>query len=346
MNINDRIAAFDELGTQILSSNQNGVITKFWETLNSANIHNPWFTPDNCNNAIRSIAEQWLSNSKLTSWINRYPEINSEGNFRPKSIGVVMAGNIPFVGFHDMLSVLITGNKLIGKISSKDGGLMQALADLLNAIEPSFGGYIKLTDGKIENFDAIIATGGDNSSRYFEYYFGKYPHIIRKNRHSIGILTGNETKEDLDGLASDIFDYFGLGCRNVSKLLVPIDYKFNELIKSLEKHKDLINHNKYANNYEYHRALYLMNSIEHFDLGFALLKADENLGSPVGVIYYQQYENINKALNYIENNSSTIQCVVTSNDLFSHNIGFGNTQNPQLKDYADGIDTIDFLSSL
>jgi hypothetical protein len=257
-----------------------------------------------------------------------------------------MAGNVPCVGLHDMLCVLITGHHFVGKVSSKDAGLMQAVIDLLLAIEPSFSSYISLSESRLENFDAVIATGSDNTSRYFEYYFGKYPNIIRKNRHSIAVLSGNETYEELHHLATDIFAYYGLGCRNVSKILVPKDYNLADLLNHFDDYKHLINHNKYANNYEYHRAMYLMNMVEHLDTGFALIKPDESLGSPVGVIYYQHYSNLDGILNYIDTHTEQLQCVVSTIEGIPNSIPFGQAQNPLLTDYADGIDTIEFLATL
>ncbi len=343
MELQDRINAFAKLGNEILTDSPN--TANFWQTVNTAHHHNPWFTPQNCQLAIKAIAREWLSDEKLTQWVTNYPS----DFFNPinrKRIGVVMAGNVPFVGFHDMLSVLMAGHQLLGKISSKDGGLMQALVNLLTTIEPRFKEIISITEDKFEHFEAIIATGSDNSARYFEFYFGKYPNIIRKNRHSIAILSGDETADELAGLASDIFTHFGLGCRNVSKLLVPKDYDLHRLLDAFSGFSSIVNHNKYANNYEYHRAIFLLNQVEHLDTGFLLVKPDEGLGSPVGTLYYQHYTNLESVKGYISGHADSLQCVVSAIPQIPNRILPGSTQNPQLHDYADGIDTIKFLASL
>lgn len=345
MELSDRIRTLSELGEQILVRLNHPNQNAFGNAITVAHIYNPWFTPENCQLAIKSIAQQWLTPESLKRWVDSYPISNFETS-SAKRIAVIMAGNIPFVSLHDLLCVLITGNHFVGKTSSKDSGLMQALIDLLVEIEPRFTDMISISDGKIENFDAVIATGSDNTSRYFEYYFGKYPNIIRKNRHSIALLSGDEKTEDLDGLASDIFTYFGLGCRNVSKILVPTGYDFIPLLQSFEKYQYLINHSKYANNYEYHRAMYLMNRIEHLDTGYLLIKADDSLGSPVGTIFYQFYKDIESAMDYTKSEVDNLQCVVSSSPLVSSGIAFGQTQQPLLSDYADGVDTIEFLAGI
>ena len=345
MDLQDRISAFVSLGNHILGAQTNKIANDFWQTISQAHFINPWFTQDFCKQAMKSIAKNWLNRSNLDAWISKYPPSQLKHD-KPKTIAVIMAGNVPFVGFHDMLCVLITGNKFLGKISSKDGGLMQALIDMLYSIEPRFTSYISIADGKLTDFDAVIATGSDNSARYFEYYFGKYPNIIRKNRHSVAILTGYETEEELLKLTDDIFSYFGLGCRSVSKLLVPMNYNFEPLFEKMEKYKEFANHNKYANNYQYYRAIFLMNQIYHLDNGFALLKPDESLGSPVGVVYYQHYASISDAVDYVNNNSNHLQCVVTRISGIANVVNFGESQSPLVSDYADGIDTMDFLFNI
>lgn len=344
MVLDKRLNALSKLGNIILEKN-NKESLKFWDAINEAHIYNPWFTPEFCQQSIIAIAKEWLNTQSLNNWVTNYPDYFFKPA-EPKQIGVVMAGNIPFVGLHDLLSVLITGHKFYGKVSSKDAKLTQAFVDLLINIEPRFDDNILITENKLEKFDAIIATGSDNTARYFEYYFGKYPNIIRKNRHSVAILKGDETNDELNRLASDILSYFGLGCRNVSKLLVPKNYNFEALMQAMEPYKHLINQNKYANNHEYHRAIYLINHVEHLDNGFVLLKPDESLGSPVGVVYYQHYKDIPSAISYINNNNDTLQCVVTNIPKVKNKVSFGETQQPKLNDYADGIDTIDFLSTL
>ncbi|MFP4555231.1 MAG: acyl-CoA reductase [Bacteroidales bacterium] len=341
----EKISAFNKLGDAILKLSDANEPNKFLETINSAHFQNPWFTPEFCKQSINAITNEWLNTHSLNSWVSSYPKSYFNPT-EPKQVGVVMAGNVPFVGLHDLLTVVITGHKFYGKVSSKDAGLTQAFVDLLVATEPRFNEAIKITDNKLENFDAIIATGSDNTARYFEYYFGKYPNIIRKNRHSVAILTGKESLDDLKGLASDMLSYFGLGCRSVSKLLVPKNYNFEPLMQAMEPYKHLINHNKYANNHEYHRAIYLINQVEHLDNGFVLIKPDESLGSPVGVIYYQHYKDIDSVMSYINEHENSLQCIVSNEPKIKSKVSFGETQKPSLNDYADGIDTIKFLANL
>jgi hypothetical protein len=345
MTLADRINAFVKLGNFIVSTHNSNENNEFWQTVNTAYAHNQWYTPEFCQYSIKSIAQEWLQHDKLTQWISRYP-VSHFNPSNPKRVGVVMAGNVPFVGFHDLLCTLLAGHSFAGKVSSKDGGLITAVNKVLITIEPRFEKKILITEGKLENFDAVIATGSNNSARYFDFYFGKYPNIIRKNRHSVAILNGEESIDDLSNLATDVFTYFGLGCRNVSKILVPKDYDFFPLMETFERYKHLSNHNKYANNYQYHRAIYLMNRIEHLDNGFLLVKPDDSLGSPVGVLFYQHYSDIENAVNYISQNLDSIQCVVSKNGRISNSLAFGVAQNPTLMDYADGIDTINFLASL
>lgn len=343
MTIQHRISTFAQLGQRILQDMDRE--TPLSKTLGQAFIHNPWFTEEFCKYAIGSIARQWLTTDALTQWVTPY-NIHNLNPENPKTVAVIMAGNVPFVGFHDMLSVLISGHKFLGKISSKDGGLMQALVDLLLEVEPKFVPYISLAEGQIKDFDAVIATGSDNSARYFEHYFGKYPHIIRQNRHSIAVLSQDTTFQEMELLAHDIFLYFGLGCRNVSKVLIPKDFKIESVLDALSSYSKIIIHHKYANNYEYHRAVYLMNQIEHLDTGFVLAKPDDSLGSPVGVLFYQYYTDLDAVKDYISTNKNQLQCIVSSMDEIDNSIAFGETQNPKLNDFADGIDTLNFLCTL
>ncbi len=343
MTIAQRIEIFTQLGKRILHELSND--SNFSHIVNNAYRHNPWFTPQNCRYAIEAIANEWLTKNSLSNWVSRYP--NEFFSLKQtKTIAVVMAGNVPFVGFHDLLCTLMVGHRFMGKVSSKDGGLMQGIIDMLIEIEPQLKNYITLTNDRIAQFDAVIATGSDNSARYFEHYFGKYPNIIRKNRHSLAVLSGNESDNELQALANDVFMHFGLGCRNVSKLLVPAGYDFERLIDAFKAYSNVINHNKYANNYEYHRAIYLMNRIEHLDTGFMLLKPDENLGSPVGVLFFQNYNGFESVNSYITANADNLQCVVSSEKAITNSIGFGKAQNPDINDYSDGIDTIKFLAEV
>ena len=347
MELKQRVESFEQLG-HFLSEFSNGILDNNFakqleEIIENDHYYNPWFTKNNILQSIKAIGES-LQKEKIAFWVNQYPNILN--NKQEKKIGVITAGNIPLVGFHDFISVLISGNIFIGKLSSKDNRLLKFIADFLIHINSEFSNLIRFTEEKLENFDAIIATGSNNTSRYFEYYFGKYPHIIRKNRNSVGVLDGTESIEDIKDLATDIFSYFGLGCRNVSKLLLPIDYCFDPLFENMIHFISIYNHNKYANNYDYNKSVYLMNQIQHFDNGFVILKEDEGLSSPIGVVYFQYYESIENVNKYLELNKEQIQCIVSGNKNIKNAIPFGQAQQPELWDYADNLDTMEFLLNL
>ena len=333
MNIQQRINAFAKLGEAIRENK---------EHLKSGN-HNPWFTDENIDFALTEISNS-LHQENLEKWMSMYPQLQNEQE--AKRVGVITAGNIPLVGFHDFLSVLMTGNIFVGKLSSKDDKLMPRVIKLLIEINPKFKKYITLSESKMENFDSVIATGSNNSARYFEYYFGKYPHIIRKNRNSVAVLTGEETDEELQLLADDIFLYFGLGCRSVSKLFLPDGYDLDYVFRNSLKHKNVINHNKYANNYDYNRVIYMMNKIEFKDNGIMLLKEDIAYASPVSVVYYENYSKQETVKKRLQSDNEMIQCIVSKEALIGNTVKFGETQKPKLWDFADNIDTIKFLLKL
>jgi hypothetical protein len=338
MNLDERINAFSELG-EILRNTIGGSDGNKDNHLNTLignqEKYNQFFTPSNVRMAIKSIADE-LTYENLKRWTDGYPALND--HFSPGNIGVIMAGNIPLVGFHDFISVLISGNNLIAKTSSKDAELIVRIGEILSAINPDFKKKISFTNGLLTGFDAVIATGSDNSSRYFEYYFGKYLHIIRKNRNSIAIIKGDETDHDLENLGNDIFSYFGLGCRNVSKVYLPTGYDMHTMIKNWDRFSDVINHSKYANNYEYNMAIYLVNKEQFLDTGYLLLKESTQLSSPVSVLYYEFYNSDAELSEKIDNYKEKIQCIVGK-----YHIPFGKAQCPKLWDYADNVDTLDFL---
>jgi hypothetical protein len=313
---------------------------------------NGWFTQANIFNALSGIAE-WLKPEVLENWINPYLNRKQE----EKRVGVIMAGNIPLVGFHDFLAVLMSGNKFTGKLSSQDKVLLPVLADILIEIEPDFNQYIQFIEYKLENYDAVIATGSNNSSRYFEYYFGHVPHIIRKNRNSVAVITGREEESELKKLEEDIFSYFGLGCRNISKLFVPDGYKFDSFFQALYENNAVINHHKYANNYNFHRTMFLMNKDKFWDNGFLLIKEYIGLSAPVSVLYYETYSSENNLTERLNIDKEHIQCIALSNQNYEsqshdkktpseHYVKYGNTQKPRVDDYADGINTLDFLFNI
>jgi len=312
--------------------------------IENIHIHNPWFTPEFVSFAISSIGSS-LTEKNIRKWISSYPELETI-NKNPHNIGVIMAGNIPLVGFHDFISVLISGNKIIAKLSTKDDKLLSAISVILLTIEPRFNKFIYFEENQLKNIDAAIATGSDNTSRYFTYYFGNVPHIIRKNRNSTAILTGEESCSDLENLADDIFLYFGLGCRNVSKIYVPKNYLFPPLLDNFRHYAYLSNHNKYANNYDYHKAIFLIDRSQHFDTGFLLVKEDPSYSSPVGCLHYEFYNNPDELRERIIADTDKLQCVVSNSDLFTRGIAFGSSQKPMLWDYADNVDTLKFLLNL
>jgi hypothetical protein len=338
MNIRERIEAFAELGKILRDSlAQSG--NKDSEMLNlikKQHIINPWFTPENVSASINAIAGE-LTVENLETWTNNYPQLKSEN--RSLRAGIIMAGNIPLVGFHDFLSVLISGNHLIAKTSSRDSELIVKITEILCGIEPRFQGSIEFTEGQLKDFDVIIATGSNNSSRYFEHYFGRYPNIIRKNRNSIAVIGGNETDAELEDLATDIFLYFGLGCRNVSKIFIPEKYDLKSLTARWDQYSGIISHEKYANNYDFSKAVFIVNKENFLDTGYLLLKEEKGVSSPVAVLYYEYYKSVPGLMKDIKAQEDKIQCIVGHG-----HVPFGRAQSPHLWDYADGIDTIDFLS--
>ncbi|HEY0176294.1 MAG TPA: acyl-CoA reductase [Pedobacter sp.] len=315
---------------------------EFNSIIESASNHNAWFQPEEVKLSLSSL-EEMMSINALEQW---FKEIRISPS--PKRIGLILAGNIPAVGFHDVLSVLATGNTAVIKLSSSDNQLLPALMKQLVTFEPLLADRIVYAE-RLKDFDAIIATGSNNSSRYFDYYFGKVPNIIRKNRNSIAVLDGKESIEEIRLLGHDIFDYFGLGCRNVSKIYLPEGYEIKNLFEPLEVFQPVINHFKYNNNYDYNKSIYLVNTVQHFDNGFLLLKEDEGLSSPLAVLYFEYYhslEELNEKLRLVQDD---IQCVVTHTadlQLDSGIVTFGQSQHPQLWDYADNVNTITFLNNL
>lgn len=329
-----RITAFVSLGEYLHSGDQ-----QLQQAIESAAYHNPWFTRPNVNKALDAIASN-LTADQLENWLETYPFDQETA----KTVGLVLAGNIPMVGFHDILCVLAAGFNVQLKLASDDRQLTSHLLGKLQEIEPRFVPRVAFTE-QLKNFDLVIATGNNNSARYFEYYFGNKPHIIRKNRNSAAILTGNETKEELQRLGNDIFDYFGLGCRNVAKLFTPRDYDISIFFEGIASFADVINHHKYCNNYDYNKSIYLINGDKHHDNGFLLLKDDGRTASPLAVLYHEIYDGMEPLTNRLVTLASELQCVVSREELSIPIpvVGFGESQQPTLHDYADGVNTLDFL---
>ncbi|MBF4516497.1 acyl-CoA reductase [Flavobacterium sp. ANB] len=313
----------------------------FVKLIHLSQSHNGWYTPEQVYFAIKSWADA-LTQENIDKWLSNYTAEFAQSDKKEKTVALILAGNIPLVGFHDFLSVLITGNSALIKTSSNDQHLLPFLAKYLIFVDESLKDKITFVEGKLENFDTVIATGSNNTARYFEYYFKDKPSIIRKNRNSAAVLNGKETVEDLQALGEDIFRYFGLGCRNVSKLFVPKDYSFVAFFEAIFKYQDVIHYEKYANNYDYNKAVFLMSNFKLLDNGFLTLKEDPSYASPISSVFYEFYENIEDLENRLETDAEQIQCIV-SNDLIKNSIPFGQTQNPQLWDYADNVDTITFL---
>jgi hypothetical protein len=309
---------------------------EFEQLIQLSQSHNGWYTPEQVYFSIQSWAKA-LTEENLNQWTSSYDFTTSES----KTIALILAGNIPLVGFHDFISVLISGHNVLVKTSSNDQHLLPFLAKYLIAIEPELAHKITFIEGKLDNFDAVIATGSNNTARYFEYYFKDKPSIIRKNRNSIAILNGEETKEQLIALGEDIFRYFGLGCRNVSKLFVPKGYSFDAFFEAIFEYQDVIHYEKYANNYDYNKAVFLMSNYKLLDNGFLTLKEDSSHASPISSVFYEYYENLDTVEKRLETENDSIQCIV-SNNLVKNSIPFGQTQRPELWDYADNVDTISF----
>jgi len=329
LSLNTRIELLARLGQYMLSTDE-----EWTEVQQKAIYANTWFTQGDLDTAIKNIATQYLDKEKLEQWANQYKQ---PGHI--VTVGIVMAGNIPLVGFHDLLCGIISGHKLVLKLSSKDSVLISHLLKKLGDWEPSIKDGINISD-ILKGCDAYIATGSNNTARYFEQYFGKYPNIIRKNRTSVAVLDGTETDSDLHELARDIFTYFGLGCRNVSQVCVPEGYDFTNLLKVFEQYEDIMTHHKYKNNYDYYLAIYLLNKVPYLTNGSLLLVENAMPFSPVAVLHYRYYSSKEALLTELQN-SEEIQCIVSKDT-----VPFGAAQSPSLSNYADGIDTMQFLSSI
>jgi len=331
MNLSQRIELLEKLGNYLIGDNEKLISVK-----QKAYEKNKWFTEEFVNLALKNISTQFLKSDKLESWVCYY---HLDDNIKPKTIGLVMAGNIPLVGFHDFLCVFISGHKQSIKLSEKDNVLMVHIIEKLTEWNAEVARVVQVADF-LKNCDAYIATGSNNSSRYFKYYFGKYPSIIRRNKTSVAILSGNETNEELESLADDVHTYFGLGCRNITKLYVPIDYDFIPLLNAFKKYGYFADHTKYKNNYDYNLALLIMNNKLYMTNENIILFENENIFSAVSQLHYNFYQDKNVTLNDLKKNEN-IQCIVGNRF-----IAFGNAQQPGLFEYADGIDTMEFLLGL
>ena len=352
ISIQNRITAFAKLGAFLSQFSVDNIIKKdniehneiffdgFLHQIKLAQENNSWFTKDNILFSLNSWSKS-LTKNKLNEFINSV----SLSKKTSKKVAIIMAGNIPLVGFHDFLSVLISGHSVLVKQSSNDKHLLPFLAKYLEYVEEGFKGKIIFTEEKLTNFDAIIATGSDNTARYFEFYFKNKPNIIRKSRNSVAIITGKETEEDFVNLSDDVFKYFGLGCRSVSKLYVPNGYNFDAFFTGMYAKKEIINNAKYANNYDYNKAVYLMSEFDLLENGFLMIKEDESYSSPIATIFYEYYDNEINLKIKLHQDKDKIQCIVAK-DFIENEVAFGQTQHPKLTDYADGVNTLEFLSEI
>jgi len=338
MTLTEKLNAIIQLGKEI-KADLSASDTSFKDVLHQAYIHNNWFDEFHVRFALNKITDMLLENN-LNKWLAPY---NIHQNSYPKRVGVIMAGNLPLVGFHDFLCVLLSGHIFVGKPSSDDNILWSYIYEKLLCINADIKKYIYLKENLKNEFDVIIATGGDNTSRYFEYYFSKYPNIIRKNRNSIAVLDGSETSDQLTALANDMCLYYGRGCRSVSKIYVPENYNFNDLMTALKTFEHFSNHNKYFNNYEYYKSIYLINNQYFMDNGFILFKQQNDMSSPISVIYYEYYKSIEDVNHFIKQNATSLQCVIGHHNKTDGAFDFGSSQTPALHHYADGVDTLNFL---
>ena len=352
ISIQNRITAFVKLGNFLNQFTINNIKKRaniqyneiffegFLHQIKLAQENNSWFTKNNILFSIENISKLLTVNN-----LNNFIKNNSLKNNSSKNVAIIMAGNIPLVGFHDFLSVLISGHSALVKQSSNDHHLLPFLAKYLEYVENGYKGKITFTEGKLTSFEAVIATGSDNTARYFEYYFKNKPNIIRKNRNSVAVITGNETKEDFIKLSDDIFHYYGLGCRSVSKLYVPKDYNFDLFFAGMYTKKEIIKNAKYANNYDYNKAVYLMSLFDLLENGFLIIKEDESYSSPIATVFYEYFENETDLKIKLHQDREKIQCIVAK-DFLENEIPFGQTQYPTLTDYADGVNTLEFLSKI
>ena len=312
---------------------------KFSEAASLAKTLNPWFTIENIIRALDGLSHM-LREEAVSKWLHDYPNLDTADR-NAKRVGLVAAGNVPMVGFHDVLTTIVAGHKPVVKLSAQDAVLLPTLFEVLaDRYSPEIFPVTWL-DGKLSDFQAVIATGSNNTARYFEYYFGKYPHIIRKNRNSVAVISGEETDEELHALGDDFFAYFGLGCRNVTKIYIPSDFKLDRIFEAIYPYHDIVNHHKYANNYDYYKATWLLNDEKILDNGFVIFREATALGSPVGSVYFERYDDEGQLRAYLDEHAEMIQCVVSHRD-----IPFGQTQKPEVWDYADGVDTMKFLLEL
>lgn len=307
----------------------------FERAITQAGLQNGWFTEGNVRHMLGALGAM-LRSDDLEAWAGRRSEPPSA-----KRVGIIMAGNIPLVGFHDLLCTVVAGHVAVVKPSAQDTVLVRATVDLLLRLAPGLEPQLKWVEGKLGKVDALIATGSNNTARYFEHYFGHLPRLIRKGRVSVAVLDGSETEDELQALGEDVFRYFGLGCRNVSKLFVPQDFNLDRLFGAVYGWRDIVNHNKYGNNYDYNKAVWLLERVPLIENGFLLLRESTALASPVASLHYERYSDVASVMQQLEQEKDNVQCVIGHGHL-----PFGSSQEPSVTDYADGVDTMAFLAGL
>ena len=347
MNLQDRIRSFAWLSSVLSNFPDAGdgeTDLKLSPAVNQAVLDNLWFTSGNIATAVNNLGKM-MAGEQLEEWVKRYPRL-ADHEWKPKTVCVIMAGNIPLVGFHDFLCVLLSGHRILARLSAEDARLLPAIAGLLIGYNTEWLDMIDFASGTVDNFDAVVATGNNNTSRYFNYYFGKYPNIIRNNRNSAAILDGYESDEELELIAGDIMLFFGMGCRSISKIYVPVGYHFERLINALSRFSAYSDHNKYRNNYDYQRSVFMLNQIPAIDTGCLLLTENSSLISPISVVNFSYYTEFKDVVAEIKSIPGEIQCVVSRNPLETETVKPGEAQRPQLWDYADQVDTMKFLLDL
>lgn len=336
MNLDQRLGLLVRLGQHLRGEDE-----YLQAVMHRTEYNNSWFTKASQELAVQAIAEDFLEREALERWVSRYAVSDAPTG---KTIGIVMAGNIPLVGFHDWLCVFMAGHRAQVKLSEKDAWLFPYLVKLMSSWEPAFSGWTETVE-YLKGYDAVIATGSNNSARYFEAYFGKKPHIIRKNRNGVAVLSGQETPEELRLLGIDIFTYFGLGCRNVAKIYVPEGYDFEPLLEALHEHRQIILHEKYKHNFDYNYALFIINKEPFKANGCLLLKEDPSLASRIACLHYEYYPSPEQVAEALKRREEEVQCVVARPGVLSiPTIPFGGTQRPAVHEYADGVDTLSFLT--
>ena len=339
MKLEERINILSELGRRLKAPDD------YLDALmKRTEINNGWLTIENQKKAISAIVDFFLDEQKLTRWVEYY---GVQQHSEARKLGLIMAGNIPLVGFHDFLCVFITGHHAIIKLSSKDPYLFPHLIKIMKSIDNRVGDVVEIVD-RLAGYDAVIATGSNNSARYFETYFGKVPHIIRKNRNGIAILTGEETERELIEFGKDVFDFFGLGCRNVSKIYIPKNYDFEPLLRALHTYNQIVLHTKYKNNFDYNYAIYMLNKVQYIANGCIILIEQSAIPSNIATLHFEYYENMEFLEKELLTKKDEIQVIVAGKTALTSTktVWFGMAQQPKLDDYADGVDTMDFLVHL